>query len=62
MNPWTRRCFEKFNIAVEGHPNFGNISASRIRELIVEGKEWEHLVPKEVANIVKRSMDTFPEA
>ncbi len=54
MNPWTKKCFEKFNIPVKEHPKFGGISASRIRKRIREGKEWEHLVPKEVAKIVKR--------
>lgn len=54
MNPWTIRCFKKFNIRVEGHINFGDISASKIRRLMDEGKEWENLVPEEVIKIVKR--------
>lgn len=54
MNPWVDRCFKKFNIRVEGHLKFGDISASKIRELMNEGKEWEHLVPEEVVKIVKR--------
>jgi len=54
MNPWVKRCFEKFNIPVKEHPKFGDISASGIRKRMREGKEWEHLVPKEVAKIVKR--------
>ena len=54
LNPWVKRCFEKFNIPVREHPKFGNISASGIRKRIRKGKEWEHLVPKEVAKIVKR--------
>ena len=54
MNSWVKKCFEKFNITVEEHPKFGNISASKIRKLIKEGKEWEHLVPKGVVKIVKK--------
>jgi nicotinamide-nucleotide adenylyltransferase len=54
LNSWVKRCFERFNIRVKEHPQFGNISASGIRKRMREGKEWEHLVPKEVAKIVKR--------
>jgi len=54
MNSWTKRCFEKFKIPVKNHPRFRNISASGIRKRMKEGKGWEHLVPKEVAKIVKR--------
>jgi len=54
MNKWVKRCFEKFNIPVKKHPKFGNISASRIRKRMREGKEWENLVSKEVAKIIKR--------
>jgi len=53
-NPWVKRCFKKFNIIVKRHPKYGNISARDIRRRIREGKEWEHLVSKEVAKIVKR--------
>ncbi len=52
-NSWVKRCFEIFNISVEKHPKFGNISASGIRKRMREGKEWEHLVPKDVAKIIK---------
>jgi len=55
-NSWVRRCFEKFNISVKKHPNFEGISASEIRKRMREEKEWEHMVPKEVAKIVKNHM------
>jgi len=54
MNNWVKRCFEKFNISVEDHPKFGNISASGIRKRMREGKKWENLVPTEVIKIIKR--------
>ena len=54
MNPWVKRCFEKFNITVKDHPKFDNISASGIRKRMVEGKEWENLVPKEVTRVIEK--------
>ena len=54
LNPWVKRCFEKFGIPVKEHPKYGNISASGIRRWMREKKEWESLVPKEVAKILKR--------
>lgn len=52
-NLWTKRCFDKFKIPVKEHPMFGNISGSKIRKMIQEGKEWENFVPKEVQKIIK---------
>jgi len=54
MNSWVKRCFERFSIPVKEHPKFGDVSASGIRKRMGERKEWEHLVPKEVAKIVKK--------
>jgi len=53
-NPWTKRCFDAFNIPVKEHPMFGNISGSKIREMMKSEKEWEKLVPKEVERILKK--------
>ena len=52
-NSWTRRCFDNFKIPVKEHPKFGNISASKIRKMILEGKEWKKFVPKEVQKIIE---------
>jgi len=52
-NPWTKRCFDKFKIPVKEHPMFGNISGSKIRKMIMEGKEWEKFVPQEVQKTIK---------
>jgi len=54
-NNWTKRCFDKFKIPVKTHPIFGNISASKIRNLISKDKEWENFVPKKVQDIIKKS-------
>jgi len=54
QNPWTERCFREFNIPVEKHPQFGDISATQIRKMMREGKEWKRLVPREVERIIER--------
>jgi len=53
-NSWTKRCFDRFNISVKGHPLFGNISASKIRNMMKKDENWEKSVPKEVEKILKR--------
>jgi len=53
-NPWTERCFKELNIPVEKHPLFGDISATQIRKMMREGKEWKRLVPREVERIIER--------
>ena len=54
QNPWTERCFRELNIPVEKHPLFGDISATQIRKMMREGKEWKRLVPREVERIIER--------
>ncbi len=54
-NSWTKRCFEKNKIDVKRHPLFGNISGSKIRNMIKNNEKWEKLVPKEVKDIIKKS-------
>jgi len=53
-NSWTKRCFDQLNIPVKEHPVFGDISATKIRNMIKNNKEWEKFVPKEVENTLKR--------
>ena len=54
MNIWTKRCFDTFKIPVKEHPIFDDISATKIRNMIKENKEWENLVPEDVKNILKK--------
>lgn len=54
MNPWTKRCFDAFNIPVKEHPMFYDISASKIRKMIKNNEDWQKLVPKEVQKIIKK--------
>lgn len=53
-NTWTERCFKEFNIPVQNHPLFGDISASQVREMMKEGKEWKKFVPREVERVLER--------
>jgi len=53
-NPWTERCFKELNIPVEQHPLFGDISATKVREMMKEGKEWKRLVPRDVERVIER--------
>lgn len=56
LNPWTKICCEKVGIKVEEQPSFfDDLSATKIREKIYKGEEWENLVPKEVSEYLKRS-------
>ena len=55
-NPWTKRCFEKFKIPVEKHPMFRDVSGTKIRGMMKNGKEWEKLVPKEIERILKKTI------
>jgi len=56
-NPWTKRCFEAFNIPVKEHPMFDNISGSKIRKMIENNDDWQELVPEEVQKIIKKQFD-----
>jgi nicotinamide-nucleotide adenylyltransferase len=53
-NPWSKRCFDLFKIPVKEHPMFGDISASKIRNMVKENKEWKNFVPEEVQTIIER--------
>lgn len=51
-NSWTKRCFMRIK-PVKEHPLFGNVSASKIRNMIKNDEDWEKFVPKEVEKILK---------
>ncbi len=55
MNPWTKRCFEKFGIPVKTHELYekGVYSGTEIRKRMIRGSEWKHLVPRSVAKFIK---------
>ena len=54
-NAWTRRCFRQFKIRVI-KPRMlkpRTYDASRIRKMIRENKQWQKLVPEQVAKIIE---------
>lgn len=54
--PLTRRLFIEAGFRVESIPFFGRdvFSATEIRRRMLEGLEWESLVPRSVADIIRR--------
>jgi len=54
-SPWTKRCFEKTGVKVNPHPIFFNkLSATKLREKIAKGKNWENLVPRTVFQFLEK--------
>jgi len=55
-NPLSKRLFEEANIKVKEQPLFDRhkYSGTAIREKMIAGQEWEGLVPKGVARVVKK--------
>lgn len=51
---YTKKLFRKAGYAVVDLPRYKRISASRIRQRIIRDKDWEELVPEEVAQILKK--------
>ncbi|MDY6764545.1 MAG: nicotinamide-nucleotide adenylyltransferase, partial [Halobacteria archaeon] len=53
-NPLVTRLFEEEGIEVRGMSLFkrDRYSGTRIRELILKGEEWEHLVPDPVSGAI----------
>lgn len=54
-NPLTRRLFKEKGYDVKAPPlyNRDEFSGKRIREAIIGGGEWEHLVPEQVVRVLK---------
>jgi len=51
---WVKQCFKNKKEVIE--PEFlqpEKYNATKIREFMAKGKKWEHLVPREVARIIK---------
>ncbi|MDP3765158.1 MAG: nicotinamide-nucleotide adenylyltransferase [Nanoarchaeota archaeon] len=64
-NPWTLRCFKKFDSKVKKIKLFKGVSSTIIREMMTHNRNWKRLVPKEIAdyigkiNGVKRIKQSF---
>ena len=53
-NEWTIRCFKKHKIKAEKIKLVMGINSTKIREMMIDRKEWQKLVPKEVAGHIKK--------
>ena len=53
-NPWTLRCFKRHDSKVKKIRLIRGISSTIIRDRIVKGKKWQSLVPKEIADYIKK--------
>ena len=54
-NEWTIRCFKKHKIKAVKVKLLKGINSSRIRRLIKRNKNWEMLVPREIAHYIKKT-------
>ena len=53
-NLWTLKCFKKHDSKVKKIKLIKGINSTIIREMIAKGKDWEKLVPKEIAGYIKK--------
>ncbi len=53
-NSWTLRCFKKFDSDVKKIRLIKGISSTIIRNMMIKDKNWKELVPKEVADYIKK--------
>ena len=53
-NLWTLKCFKKFDSKVKKIKLIKGISSTIIRNKIVKDKNWQSLVPKEVADYIRK--------
>ncbi len=52
-NSWTLKCFKKHDSKARKIKLLKGINSTKIREMIAKDKEWEKLVPKEIASYIK---------
>jgi len=53
-NPWTLACFKKHDSKVKKIKLTKGISSTIIRNMMVKDKNWHRLVPKEIAEYIKK--------
>ena len=51
-NPWTLRCFKRFDSKVKKIKLIKGISSTIIRDMIIKNKNWKKLVPKEIFDYI----------
>ena len=53
-NKWTLECFKKFGSKTKKIKLIKGISSTTVRDKIIKGKNWQSLVPNEVADYIKK--------
>ena len=53
-NTWTLRCFKKHDSKVKKIKLIKGVSSTIIRDMIVKGKNWQKLVPKEIYSYIQK--------
>ena len=53
-SPWTLRCFRKHDSKVKKINLLKGISSTIIRNMMLKNKNWEKMVPKEVADYIRK--------
>ena len=53
-NKWTLKCFKKYDSKVKGIKLIKGISSTIIRDGIINDKNWQKLVPQEIADYIKK--------
>lgn len=53
-NLWTLKCFRKHDSKVRKIKLIRGISSSIIREMIIKDKNWEKMVPREIADYINK--------
>ena len=54
-NDWTIRCFTRHKLKSKKIKLLKGINSTKIRQLIVKNKNWEILIPREVADYIKEN-------
>ena len=57
-NKWTLRCFDKHNFKIKKIILIRGISSTKIRDMIAKNKDWKKMVPKDVADYIKKTNGT----
>ena len=53
-NPWTLRCFKKYDSNIKKIKLIKGINSTIIRNMMIKNKNWKKLVPKEVADYIEK--------
>ena len=53
-NKWTLKCFRMHDSSIKKIKLIKGVNSTKIREMIAKGKNWEKMVPKEIADYIKK--------